>query len=105
MKLIAESVVPSDSCCIDIILYSVALIQESCRFVDNALQVINSIGKCINSFTDTEAFKRSWDELVSHHCPYRHDKLMSKQHHFEVSCLPSTQTVCAVRASENVGKL
>lgn len=60
------------------------LTKESCRFVDNALQVINSIGKCINSFTDTEAFKRSWDELVSHHCPYRHDKLMSKQHHFEV---------------------
>lgn len=60
------------------------LTKESCRFVDNALQVINGIGKCINSFTDTEAFKRSWDELVSHHCPYRHDKLMSKQHHFEV---------------------
>lgn len=31
------------------------LTKESCRFVDNALQVINSIGKCINSFTDTEA--------------------------------------------------
>ncbi|XP_061176714.1 androglobin-like isoform X2 [Saccostrea echinata] len=60
------------------------LTKESCRFVDNALQVINSIGKCINSFTDTEAFKKNWDELVSFHCPYRNDKLMSKQHHFEV---------------------
>ncbi|XP_078322764.1 androglobin-like isoform X9 [Crassostrea virginica] len=60
------------------------LTKESCRFVDNALQVINSIGKCINSFTDTEAFKKNWDELVSYHCPYRNDKLMSKQHHFEV---------------------
>nr|XP_022294381.1 androglobin-like isoform X11 [Crassostrea virginica] len=60
------------------------LTKESCRFVDNALQVINSIGKCINSFTDTEAFKKNWDELVGYHCPYRNDKLMSKQHHFEV---------------------
>ncbi|XP_062575227.1 androglobin-like [Saccostrea cucullata] len=60
------------------------LTKESCRFVDNALQVINSIGKCINSFTDSEAFKKNWDELVSYHCPYRNDKLMSKQHHFDV---------------------
>ncbi|XP_048766494.2 androglobin-like isoform X7 [Ostrea edulis] len=60
------------------------LTKESCRFVDNALQVINSIGKCINTFTDTESFKKNWEELVHYHCPYRNDKLMSKQHHFEV---------------------
>ncbi|KAL3881172.1 hypothetical protein ACJMK2_027629 [Sinanodonta woodiana] len=60
------------------------LTKESCRFVDNATQVMNSIGKCINSFHEAEAFKQAWDELVSCHCPYLHDKLMSKQHHFQV---------------------
>ncbi|KAJ8315589.1 hypothetical protein KUTeg_007739 [Tegillarca granosa] len=60
------------------------LTKESCRFVDNATQVMNSIGKCINAFNDTEGFKQAWDELVSYHCPYRNDKLMSKQHHFQV---------------------
>ncbi|CAC5378199.1 Androglobin [Mytilus coruscus] len=58
--------------------------KESCRFVDNATQVINCIGKCINSFSDPEGFKQNWEELVTCHCPYRYDKTMSKQHHFQI---------------------
>ncbi|KAK3097303.1 hypothetical protein FSP39_008511 [Pinctada imbricata] len=60
------------------------LTKESCRFVDNALQVMTSIGKCINLFNDGEGFKQAWEELVNYHCPYRKDKTMSKQHHFEI---------------------
>jgi hypothetical protein len=54
------------------------------RFVDNATQVINCIGKCINGFSDPEGFKQGWEELINCHCPYRHDKTMSKQYHFQV---------------------
>ncbi|OWF38911.1 Androglobin [Mizuhopecten yessoensis] len=60
------------------------LTKESCRFVDNATQVMNSIGKCITYFNDREAFKQAWEELVNYHCPYRHDKLMSKSNHFKI---------------------
>ena len=59
--------------------------QESCRFVDNASQVITGIGKCINHFGDMEEFKKSWNDLTTAHCPYQFDKQMSKQHHFQVS--------------------
>ena len=58
--------------------------KESCRFVDNATQVINCIGKCINGFSDPEGFKQGWEELINCHCPYRHDKTMSKQYHFQI---------------------
>ncbi|XP_025099309.1 androglobin-like isoform X4 [Pomacea canaliculata] len=60
------------------------LTNESCRFRDNALQVIMSLGKCIKCFGDAEQFSQAWKELVSSHCPYLKDKLLSKQHHFQV---------------------
>ncbi|XP_033740802.1 androglobin-like isoform X8 [Pecten maximus] len=60
------------------------LTKESCRFVDNATQVMNSIGKCIAYYNDRDAFKQAWEELVNYHCPYRHDKLMSKANHFKI---------------------
>jgi len=52
--------------------------------VDNASQVINCIGKCINSFGDQEEFVKAWKELTTAHCPYQNEKHMSKQHHFKV---------------------
>lgn len=58
--------------------------QESCRFRDNAVQVITNLGKCINNLGDTEMFRQAWEDLVQSHCPYRNDKLMSKTHHFQV---------------------
>ncbi|XP_067675678.1 androglobin-like isoform X1 [Haliotis asinina] len=60
------------------------LTNESCRFRDNAVQVITNLGKCINNLGDTEMFRQAWEELVSSHCPYRNDKLMSKTRHFQV---------------------
>ncbi|KAL5010667.1 hypothetical protein ScPMuIL_012972 [Solemya velum] len=60
------------------------LTKESCRFVENASQVINSIGRCITSFSDAELFRQMWEELVHYHCPYMRDKTASKQHHFQV---------------------
>ncbi|XP_052808177.1 androglobin-like isoform X3 [Mya arenaria] len=60
------------------------LTKESCRFVDNATQVMNCIGKCINAFQDQEEFKKAWAELTAAHCPYQYDKLMSKQQHFKI---------------------
>ncbi|XP_052244735.1 androglobin-like isoform X7 [Dreissena polymorpha] len=60
------------------------LTKESCRFVENASQVINAIGKCINTFHDTEEFKKGWAELTAAHCPYQNEKQMSKQHHFKI---------------------
>ena len=62
------------------------MFQESCRFRDNALQVINSLGKCIAGFTDAEQFAQAWEQLVAYHCPYIHNKLISKQKHFQVRC-------------------
>ena len=63
------------------------MFQESCRFRDNALQVINSLGKCIAGFTDAEQFAQAWEQLVANHCPYIHNKLISKQKHFQVRCI------------------
>ncbi|XP_046325515.2 androglobin-like isoform X6 [Haliotis rufescens] len=60
------------------------LTNESCRFRDNAVQVITNLGKCINNLGDTEMFRQAWEDLVQSHCPYRNDKLMSKTHHFQV---------------------
>ena len=60
------------------------MFQESCRFKDNAYQVVNSIGKCIQGFTDQEQFLDAWKQLVACHCPYIDNKQMSKQKHFEV---------------------
>lgn len=66
--------------------YDIFIFQESCIFVDNASQIINGIGKCINTFHDQTEFQKAWKELTAAHCPYQNDKLMSKQHHFKV-CL------------------
>ncbi|XP_053396619.1 androglobin-like isoform X26 [Mercenaria mercenaria] len=60
------------------------LTKESCIFVDNASQVINCIGKCINVFGDQEEFVKAWRELTQAHCPYQNEKQMSKQHHFKI---------------------
>ncbi|XP_041351984.1 androglobin-like isoform X2 [Gigantopelta aegis] len=62
------------------------LTNESCRFRDNAAQVINNLGKCINALAspNPESFQQAWEELVDSHCPYRHDKRLSKQHHFHI---------------------
>ncbi|KAL4233261.1 hypothetical protein ACF0H5_007945 [Mactra antiquata] len=60
------------------------LTKESCIFVDNATQIINAIGKCINTFQDQTEYQKAWKELTAAHCPYQNDKLMSKQHHFKV---------------------
>ncbi|CAE1312319.1 unnamed protein product [Acanthosepion pharaonis] len=58
--------------------------KESCRFVDNATQVILSLGKCIKYFSNKEEFQREWEKLKPLHCPYLNDKSISKVHHFEV---------------------
>ena len=63
------------------------LLQESCRFRDNATQVIMSLGKCIMGFSDAEQFQTAWAEFVRSHCPYLDDKQMSKKRHFQVSHL------------------
>ena len=63
------------------------MFQESCRFRDNALQVINSLGKCIAGFTDAEQFAQAWEQLVANHCPYIRNKLISNQKHFQVRCI------------------
>ncbi|KAL8581512.1 hypothetical protein ACOMHN_042905 [Nucella lapillus] len=60
------------------------LTNESCRFRDNALQVISSLGKCVSGFTDQEQLLQAWRQLLAFHCPYLHNKLMSKQKHFQV---------------------
>lgn len=60
------------------------LTHESCRFRDNALQVINNLGKCINVFSDAEQFDQAWQQLVTIHCPYQKNKLLSKRNHFQL---------------------
>ncbi|GFS08049.1 androglobin-like [Elysia marginata] len=59
------------------------LTNESCRFRDNATQVITCLGKCILGFSDTEQFQSAWAEFVRSHCPYLDDKQMSKKRHFQ----------------------
>lgn len=53
--------------------------------MDNASQVINCIGKCINALGDQEEFVKAWKELTAAHCPYQNEKNISKQHHFKVN--------------------
>ncbi|XP_064627067.1 androglobin-like isoform X5 [Lineus longissimus] len=60
------------------------LTKESCRFVDNATQVLSNVGKCISVFNDHAAFTQAWEELLNSHCPYRNNKLISKHQHFAV---------------------
>ncbi|XP_035827266.1 androglobin [Aplysia californica] len=60
------------------------LTNESCRFRDNAVQVIMNLGKCILAFKDPTMLTSAWAELVASHCPYLEDKQMSKTHHFQV---------------------
>ena len=58
--------------------------QESCRFIDNATQVMLSMGKCISSFNDPILLEKTWEEFQDLHCPYRHDKRSPKQYHYKV---------------------
>ncbi|ESO89380.1 hypothetical protein LOTGIDRAFT_229226 [Lottia gigantea] len=60
------------------------LTNESCRFRDTAYQVINNLGKCVQSFNDQSKFNDCWEKFVQSHCPYQNEKNISKQHHFEV---------------------
>ncbi|KAK3803170.1 hypothetical protein RRG08_067346 [Elysia crispata] len=59
------------------------LTNESCRFRDNATQVIMNLGKCILGFSDAEQFQTAWAGFVRSHCPYLDDKQMSKKRHFQ----------------------
>ncbi|KAK6170744.1 hypothetical protein SNE40_019059 [Patella caerulea] len=60
------------------------LTNESCRFRSNASQVINSLGKCIQTFNNQQQFNTAWNKFVKSHCPYIDEKHTSKHHHFEV---------------------
>lgn len=58
--------------------------KESSRFLDNATQVILSLGKCIKCFDQKDQFEEEWKKFQALHCPYIYDKQISKVHHFEV---------------------
>ncbi|CAH1799230.1 unnamed protein product [Owenia fusiformis] len=60
------------------------LTKESCRFIDNATQVILTMGKCIQTFNDPEANSVAREEFAAAHCPYRNDKTMSKTYHHKL---------------------
>ncbi|CAL1548032.1 unnamed protein product [Lymnaea stagnalis] len=60
------------------------LTNESCRFRDNALAVIQCLGKCIQAFSEPERFKQEWDGLVEAHCPYLANRQMSKVQHYQI---------------------
>ncbi|XP_059171472.1 androglobin-like isoform X6 [Physella acuta] len=60
------------------------LTNESCRFKENALAIITSLGKCIQVFSDPEQFKAAWSVFINNHCPYIHIKQMSKVQHFQI---------------------
>ena len=60
------------------------LLKESCRFVENAVQVMAGLGKCIQGFSDPELVKIAWEEFYGAHCPYREDRHSSKTHHWKV---------------------
>ena len=61
--------------------------QESCRFIDNANQVVTSLGKVITNFHDETGLKQAFGEYENAHCPYRNDKSASKQYHHKVRIL------------------
>uniref|UniRef100_A0A2C9K873 Uncharacterized protein n=1 Tax=Biomphalaria glabrata TaxID=6526 RepID=A0A2C9K873_BIOGL len=60
------------------------LTAESCRFKDNAINIIQNLNKCINSFTDTLQFQQAWDMFVESHCPFVKNKQFSKTQHFQI---------------------
>ena len=60
------------------------LTKESCRFVDNALSVMASLGRCIQAFSDPEGLTKAWQEFEEAHCPYRGLREASLKRHSEV---------------------
>ena len=60
------------------------LTKESCRFVDNALSVMASLGRCIQAFSDPEGLAKAWQEFEEAHCPYRGLREASLKRHSEV---------------------
>ena len=63
------------------------LTKESCRFVDNALSVMASLGRCIQAFSDPEGLTKAWQEFEEAHCPYRGLREASLKRHSEVRVL------------------
>ena len=78
-----------------IYLLGCLLLQESFRFIDNAMQVMQSLGKCINNFQDQEQFKVSYAEFCNLQCPYQsNDTNMTKDIHYRVSQVSDPVICC-----------
>ncbi|ELT91375.1 hypothetical protein CAPTEDRAFT_224147 [Capitella teleta] len=60
------------------------LTKESCRFVENATQVISTLGKCIANFHDALLLPTCFEEFHRCHCPYYKDKHASLQYHHKL---------------------
>ena len=60
------------------------LTKESCRFVENAQQVMLNLGKCVQSFNDADNLKRAWQLFYSSHCPYRESRNANLTYHWQV---------------------
>lgn len=63
------------------------LTKESCRFVDNALNVMASMGRCIQAFSDPENLSKAFDEFEQAHCPYRDMRDANLSRHYQVRTL------------------
>eukprot|EP00057_Strongylocentrotus_purpuratus_P006163 XP_011660637.1 PREDICTED: androglobin isoform X28 [Strongylocentrotus purpuratus] len=57
------------------------LTKESCRFVDQAMQVMQTIGNAIQNFDNKELFNTNMKELGLLHCPVRDDTLAVIHNH------------------------
>ena len=61
--------------------------QESCRFVDQAMRVMQTMGNAIQNFDNREEFMANMKELSSLHCPVRTNTLAVIHNHEVLTCL------------------
>ncbi|XP_019639273.1 PREDICTED: androglobin-like isoform X4 [Branchiostoma belcheri] len=60
------------------------LTKESCRFVDQAVSLMQALGSIIHCFNDPVGLDEARKSLVKAHCPYQPDNVAASLQHFQL---------------------
>eukprot|EP00058_Branchiostoma_floridae_P013566 XP_002599054.1 hypothetical protein BRAFLDRAFT_81713 [Branchiostoma floridae] len=60
------------------------LTKESCRFVDQAVSLMQALGSIIQCFNDPVGLEEARRSLVKAHCPYQPDNVAASLRHFQL---------------------
>ncbi|XP_035685724.1 androglobin-like [Branchiostoma floridae] len=63
------------------------LTKESCRFVDQAVSLMQALGSIIQCFNDPVGLEEARRSLVKAHCPYQPDNTAASLRHFQSQAL------------------